>query len=76
MPYDSLKDLPESVRDNLPKHAQEIYQAAFNNAWAQYKDPEDRRGDASREETAHRVAWSAVKQEYEKGDNGKWKRKS
>ena len=71
MPYPKLADLPESVRDNLPKHAQEIYQAAFNNAWKEYADPEERRDDASREEVAHRVAWAAVKQKYEKqGD--KW----
>ena len=74
MPYDSLKDLPESVRDNLPKHAQEVYMAAFNNAWEEYKDEEDRRGDASREEVSHQVAWSAVKKKYEK-KNGKWKSK-
>ena len=55
MPYDNLKELPDSVRDNLPEHAQEIYKEAYNSAWDQYKDPEDRRGDASREETAHRV---------------------
>jgi cation transport regulator len=75
MPYDRLSDLPDSVRDNLPEHAQEIYKEAFNSAWDQYADPEDRRGDASREETAHRVAWSAVKNEYEKGDDGDWHRK-
>jgi cation transport regulator len=66
MPYDKLSELPDSVRDNLPKHAQEIYRAAYNSAWDQYKSAEDRRGDASREETAHRVAWSAVKEKYEK----------
>ncbi|MFW6063400.1 MAG: putative cation transport regulator ChaB [Chloroflexota bacterium] len=75
MPYDKLSELPDSVRDNLPKHAQEIYKEAYNSAWDQYEDPEERRGDASREETAHRVAWSAVKNEYEKGDDGKWRRK-
>lgn len=73
--YDNLKDLPDSVKDNLPKHAQEIYKEAFNSAWEQYKDPEDRRGDASREETAHKVAWAAVKNTYEKGGDGRWKRK-
>lgn len=52
------------------------YSAAFNSAWEHYKDPEDRRGDSSREETAHRVAWAAVKNEYEKDDStGEWKRK-
>lgn len=76
MPYDSKKELPKSVRDNLPEKAQEIYRKAFNSAWEQYKDPGERRGDASREETAHRVAWSAVKQEYEKDDDsGRWKKK-
>jgi cation transport regulator len=74
--YESKSDLPDSVTDNLPKHAQEIYREAFNSAWEQYKDPEDRRGDDSREETAHKVAWSAVKNEYEKNeDSGEWKKK-
>lgn len=74
MPYDRISDLPKSVRDNLPEHAQEIYQEAFNHAWVEYKDPDERRDDASREEVAHRVAWSAVKQVYQKR-NGKWVRK-
>jgi cation transport regulator len=74
MPYKSVGDLPESVRDNLPKHAQEIYQEAFNSAWEQYDEPEERRGGASREETAHRVAWAAVKKKYEKDEgSGHWR---
>jgi cation transport regulator len=75
MPYDKISDLPDSVKDNLPKHAQEIYKEAYNSAWDQYDDPEERRGDASREETAHRVAWAAVKKKYEKNDDGKWREK-
>lgn len=75
MTYNSVSELPESVRNNLPKQAQAIYLEAFNNAWEQYADPSSRRGNASREETSHRVAWSAVKQTYEKR-NGKWVRKS
>ena len=76
MPYSSLEELPDSVRDNLPNHAQEIYMKAFNNAWDEYADPEDRRGEASREETAHKVAWAAVKKVYEKDeDSGRWKKK-
>lgn len=74
MPYQSVHELPDSVQDNLPKHAQEIYKEAFNSAWQDYADPADRRGDASREETAHRVAWSAVKEQYEK-QNGRWVKK-
>jgi len=76
MPYQSIGELPESVRKHLPKHAQEIFKEAFNHAWEQYASPDDRRDDASREETAYRVAWSAVKNEYEKGTDGRWKRKA
>lgn len=72
MPYDNLSDLPESVKGVLPKHAQEIYRAAYNSAWDEYKDPNERRDDASREEVAHRVAWSAVGSKYEKGKDDKW----
>lgn len=74
MPYETISDLPKSVRDNLPKHAQEIYQEAFNRAWSEYAEPGERRGNASREEVSHKVAWSAVKQVYQK-KNGKWVRK-
>lgn len=72
MPYNVTSELPEGVRNVLSSHAQDIYKEAFNNAYDQYKDPEDRRDDADREEVAHRVAWSAVKKKYEKGDDDKW----
>ena len=72
MPYASVQELPASVRDHIPGHAQEIYKEAFNNAWCEYVDAADRRGDAMREETAHRVAWAAVKEKYEKGADGDW----
>lgn len=74
MPYKANKDLPQSVQNVLPEHAQDIYREAFNNAWEQYADPKERRGDTSQEETAHRVAWTAVKEKYEKKD-GKWMEK-
>jgi len=72
MPYSKRTDLPENVKHVLPPHAQDIYQQAFNSAWDQYKKAEDRRGDESQEEVAHKVAWAAVKKEYEKGDDDKW----
>ncbi|HZC07860.1 MAG TPA: ChaB family protein [Ktedonobacterales bacterium] len=68
--------MPESVRNALPKHAQDIYRAAFNSAWDEYAKPDQRRGDESREETAHKVAWAAVKHEYDKDEStGTWKAK-
>lgn len=74
MSYQTTEELPDSVKSALKDvpHAQDIYKEAFNSAWEQYKDPEDRRDDADREEVAHRVAWNAVKQKYEKGTDGKW----
>ncbi|MBZ2206240.1 ChaB family protein [Massilia sp. R798] len=69
MPYKSIADLPDSVRDNVPKHAQEIYKEAFNSAYEQYLE----RGADEREETAHKVAWSAVKKRYRKDEtSGRW----
>lgn len=75
MPYDRQEDLPETVKENLPKDAQTIYRKAYTNAYDQYKDPDERYDDASREEVAHKVAWSAVKNVYEKDDIGRWRRK-
>ena len=74
MPYKSISELPDSVRDHVPKHAQEIYKEAFNSAWEQYAKSGDRRGDDSREEVAHKVAWAAVKKTYSKGEDGDWHR--
>lgn len=70
MPYNNVNDLPDSVRNVLPQHAQEIYKEAFNSAYQEYKDPGE-----DREEVAHKVAWSAVKTKYEKGYDHKWHQK-
>lgn len=73
MPYASINELPEGVQNVLPKHAQDVYKEAFNSAYDEYADPDERRDDAGREEVAHRVAWSAVKKAgYEKGDDDRW----
>ncbi|MBS3744498.1 MAG: ChaB family protein [Wenzhouxiangellaceae bacterium] len=75
MPYEKNEDLPDQVRENLPRRAQTIYREAFNSAFDQYDSSKDRRGSSSREKTAHRVAWNAVKEKYAKDDNDEWKRK-
>jgi len=73
MPYKTINELPESVQHVLPKHAQDIYKEAFDSAYGHYDKPQERRGDESREEVAHKVAWSAVKKAgYSKGDDDKW----
>ncbi len=71
MPYSNKSELPDAVKNNLPKHALDIYMEAFNSAWEEYADTADRRGDDTREEVAHKVAWSAVKKKYVKKKN-KW----
>ncbi|MCL5291495.1 MAG: ChaB family protein [Actinobacteria bacterium] len=63
MPYDVNEDLPQRVQNVLPDHAQDIYREAFNHAWDRYGQDEVR---------AHKIAWAAVKKEYEKGPGGKW----
>ena len=68
MPYREISDLPDSVKNHLPHHGQEIYLAAFNNAWEEYAAREDR------EIVAHKVAWAAVKRQYIKA-GGQWVRK-
>ena len=68
MPYQAITELPDSVREHLPQHAQEIYRATFNNAWDEYHHDEAR---------AHRIAWSAVERKYAKDDKtGDWYEKS
>lgn len=69
MPFSNNSELPDAVKNNLPKHALDIYMEAFNSAWKEYADAADRRGDDTREEVAHKVAWSAVKKKYVKKNN-------
>ena len=65
MPYKQITQLPDNVKSNLPKHAQEIYTEAFNSA-------EDQYGEEGR---AHATAWSAVESKYEKNEKGNWVQK-
>jgi cation transport regulator len=76
MPYQKTSELPEAVRGHLPPHAQEIFLHAFNSAWNEYADPAKREGGESQEQAAFRVAWAAVKHEYQKNAaTGKWESK-
>ena len=65
MPYFSNGDLPKSISDHLPEKAQTIFRKVFNNALVQYGN----------EEQAFKVAWSAVKKQYEKSEDGSWTKK-
>jgi cation transport regulator len=69
MPYHTNIDLPPTLRDHLPDHAQDIYRETFNHAWA------DHAGEDRQEEAAHRIAWAAVKRSYVKVDD-EWQAKA
>ncbi|MCJ7829322.1 MAG: ChaB family protein [Dehalococcoidia bacterium] len=60
MPYTTANP-PEAVK-GLPKHAIEIFVAAFNSALDQYKD----------EGKAMATAWAAVHTKYKKNEQGDW----
>ncbi len=69
----ALSSRTRKAIDTLPSHGQKIYNKAHRNAIKQYTSPSKRRGgkQQSKEQVAHKVAWSAVKKEYKKkGD--KW----
>jgi cation transport regulator len=58
MPY-TAGNLPDAVKA-LPEHARDIWREAFNAAWQEHEDDE---------ETCSRIAWAAVKTQYEKRGN-------
>ena len=76
MPYTSIKDLPDSVRNVLPTHAQEIYRSSYNNAHTEYHQKKKRRNPSEDlESICHKVAWSEVKNSYHKDKDGNWTEK-
>ncbi len=64
----ALSSRTRKAIDKLPSHAQKIYREAHKNAVKQYSNPSKRRGgkQQSKEQIAHKVAWSAVKKQYKK----------
>jgi len=61
MPY-TIDNPPEQIA-KLPKHAQEIWIAAFNSAYEQYDKNEAK---------AAAIAWGAVKKSYKQDTAGNW----
>lgn len=66
MPYSSNSDLPEAVRNALPEAAQSVFRSVVDEAL----------GDGDSEESAFQQAWGAVRQNWKKGEDGKWIKKS
>jgi len=61
MPY-TVENPPEAL-EGLPKHLVEIWVAAFNSAFKQYKGDEGKSAG---------TAWAAVKSKFHKNEKGDW----
>jgi cation transport regulator len=59
------ESLPAEVTDKLMDGADQVFMAAFKNS----------QSDGLSREAAMQVAWSSVKQGFEKGEDGSWHRK-
>jgi len=73
MPYNKLNELPQGVRNVLPKAAQDIWRRSFNKGWAAAQK-QGKRGK-ERDTQARQWGWQAVKAAgYAKDEKtGKWK---
>ena len=70
MRYENKSQLPPTIRDVLPEHAQELYLQAYRKAWDEY---EEGQGYLSRETMAHQQGYTAVRHEYvQDRGTGKW----
>jgi len=65
-PYQTIKDLPPSIKKVLSSELQSVFMRVFNNAYKQYKN----------ETRSFRVAWSVIKKMATKNKKGVWIRKT
>lgn len=70
--YRSIDQLPSEIRDELPQRACELYRAAYNRIMEKESPETD---DAEGLEiTAHQAGMLAVRAEFTRGADGKWRR--
>jgi cation transport regulator ChaB len=69
--YETLDDLPRSLREELPELAQQTYLYAYRRTWngARMSGVEDEEELAR---TAHDAAMLAVRGQFEKNERGRW----
>ena len=74
MEYNKIKDLPDTLKETLPKDAQTIYIKEFKKAWDEYE--EEQGGEMDRESVAHRQGMKKVRDQYVfHEDTGEWSRR-
>jgi cation transport regulator len=71
MTYQTVAELPTSIRDELPEHAQEIYRAAYNLTIEEHRAADHDEHDL--QAIADQAAWQRVQMEYERDETGKWR---
>lgn len=74
MSYEELPDLPANLRAELPRRAQEIYQAAYNRVYETSMASGEDHDAQSIAEKAHKAALLAVEMEYQKDEQNRWRR--
>jgi cation transport regulator ChaB len=69
--YESIEDLPDSLRSTLPQEAQQAYLEAYQNSWDTYQERQG--GELGRAAVAHRDGWNVMSKQYAKHPaSGKW----
>ncbi|HEX5789127.1 MAG TPA: ChaB family protein [Woeseiaceae bacterium] len=71
--YQTIHELPASIRNGMPEQACELYVAVYNRI----SDKRTRHGEddpAAIAQEAHDGAMLAVQAEFEIGDDGEWRR--
>jgi cation transport regulator len=69
--YESIEDIPDSLRSTLPREAQEVYLRAYQESWDTYEEHQG--GELGRAAVAHRDGWNVMSKQYAKHpSSGKW----
>jgi cation transport regulator len=61
-----LDEFPAEIRENLTDGSQQVFVTAYNSAIS----------DGMSEEGALRVAWNTIEHDFQKGEDGKWRRRA
>jgi len=61
-PFATNADLPVSVKNRLPAHAQEVFRGAYNRCLEEFGDVEH----------ARRMAWGSVSRLFREKSDGTW----
>lgn len=70
--YETLADLPQSLKQELPELAQRTYLATYRETWSKCHMG-GVTGEAELAQKAHDAAMLAVQRQFEKDEHGRWR---